>query len=90
VFLEVRILKKLAKNDLETKTERLRNLHAVLPVYYNSTNYRIVNAWIFWRGAFDTGRRWDEAVNGGAFQIGTQSMCRSDLPQSRGYNHRAQ
>jgi len=48
VYLEVRILKNLAKNDLETKTGtgNFRSIHAVLPVHYNSTNYRNVNAGI--------------------------------------------
>ena len=46
MFLEVRILKKLAKNEPDKEQDGLSRLYAVLPVHYNSTNYRIVNAGI--------------------------------------------
>ena len=80
MFLEVRILKNLAKNDLEMKTKQddQSSLYAVLPVDYNSTNYSIVNARIIWRGGIDTERPMPAARHSSAFQNGTRTHGADD------------
>ena len=67
MFLEVRILKNLAKNDLETKTERGAS-EASTRYYLSTIIAQIIG--LSMPGLSDVGR----LTQSGAFQIGTEGV----------------
>ena len=78
MFLEVRILKKLAKNDLETKTER--GASEASRRYYLSTIIAQITG-LSMPGLSDVG----DLTQGGAFQIGTRTHGSDHRAQMRPY-----
>ena len=90
-FSEVRILKKLAKNDLETKTEREAS-EASMRYYLSTIIARIIGlsmpglsgVWHLTQGVVCL------QLDMAAFQIGTEGLGRCDGARARSYNRRAQ